>query len=325
MQFYSAMCGFCSQVWGRASRQVKPWEMDILDADEGMGKEIEEIEGVALRSMAGLGLQGLDKSTVDLGEKGERIEELDIELPQEVHPLGEFVGVLGMDDPPADNIPTSSSMDSPSISKSTVDTSIRTAIESPEEELTEVQLRQLAIRRSTIKVPAADLAFPIMDSQPVSPITPHSGVAFINSFSSPSSPPSHSGKRRSTAQSFSQSPVDPDISPFPEPTLHSDDPLSQPRISTSSSPTSPISKRSTPADLSALLTTFRHAEPLDPDRFRATEHEREKAAELFGPERLVQDPRVKQIMDKVVKEILLAGYIMGGITVVACFAVPMRL
>jgi len=36
-QMYSAYRGFCSQVWGRASSQLRPWELDMGDEEDLVG------------------------------------------------------------------------------------------------------------------------------------------------------------------------------------------------------------------------------------------------------------------------------------------------
>jgi hypothetical protein len=46
---------------------------------------------------------------------------------------------------------------------------------------------------------------------------------------------------------------------------------------------------------------------------------------VFGPERVIEDPRVKRLMSRIVNEVLVVGVGVGVVTVVLSFAVPMRL
>ncbi|KAI9632518.1 uncharacterized protein MKK02DRAFT_40821 [Dioszegia hungarica] len=371
MQFHSAARGFCSQIWGRASRQVRPWELDSMDGDEeaAAGREMEEVEVLPLTALTGLGLKGLDKSVVDVhdAEGGESkrssrdtatgaVEsreldmDMDITLPAGVHPLGELVGVFPEDPPPAGLSSPAFSFGSPS----TFDPEAWRAQnqEAGDEvgESSEFHRREVVVRRETIKVPDATQAFPIIDHQPKSPTTPNSAVPLMiargGSASGLASPLPLS------ATTAPPSSLDTDISPFAfsDPTSSSSPSAPIRSSSRSASPiktapavragpgnpqakrpstaysTGPAPEHRIPAaDLSTLLVKFRRAEPLDPQSYREGESRREKAMRVFGPERVIEDPRVKRLMSRIVNEILVVGVIVGVGTVVLCFAVPMRL
>jgi hypothetical protein len=354
MQFYSAIRGFCSQVWGRASRQIQSWELDALsggdDDEEAVtgGREMEEVESLPLTTLngsgLGLGLAGLDQDDGDKEEWGGidgKTEELDMTLPDCVYPLGALVG-LDIDSLPSEaafNLPPTSPSQRPSQPRKRSDESPRSG---SIDDFSEAQLRQLAIRRSTIKVPASDLAFPIFDSA-TSPITPPSGQPLFG-YSSVSPRPKvfdndispFAQDSKSHTETMAMSPISPaetgveSAATSPKPTPDTTIPSTPfkrtaKQIKRRSASNSVLSQHRIPADLSTLLVNFRRAEPLDPCLYREGQAQRDKSTRVFGPERLIEDPRVKRLMKRIVNEILGVGAVFGILTMVLCFAVPMRL
>jgi hypothetical protein len=279
MQMYSAYRGFCTQVWGRTSRQVRPWEMDDVAEDEEAPASSLNIWG----NQAGVAtdLRPVESGETILTPVSEKTQRLgtDITLSPEVHPLAD---VSGMIQSPSTEPPWSV----PTLGK---------------DEISEVQRRHLAIRRETIKLPAAELVFPIPDS-PISTST----------FSASTTAPASSVDSRKRSQILSDY-----DSPEPTPTLS---PPSAPIFA----PTSPSLPQSAPScELNTLLSKFRRAEPMDPGAYREAEQERERKAKTFGPETLVEDPRVAKLMESIIRDILLVGAATGLVWVALCFAVPM--
>jgi hypothetical protein len=156
-----------------------------------------------------------------------------------------------------------------------------------EEDMSEEAMRRLAVRRSTIKTPDAALAFPISNHRtpPISPIR---------------SPATHN--RGDISPFESRSAASP--GPQPKPSIDNPDRANGP-------PSSGHGSGSTP-DLGALLHKFQPS----------TETGHETKMKMFGPERVVQDPRVKAHMESVVRDIMIAASIFGAIWVGVCFAVP---
>jgi len=195
--------------------------------------------------------------------------------------------------------------------------------------LSDKAMKQLQIRRATIAVPDANLVFPINEESkdvPVSDIA-YPTSPFINSISlSPN-------KATFEISPFEMNdiPTSGPSSPTPSSTTSPRKPSSQPTISQPSttqtqqpSPTQPTSQtQQTVPDLSSLMMRFRRSEPKDPERFAATTKTREKKLTSFGPEKLIEDPRIKQMHDKVVKDILVLGGIVFAVWVVLCLAVPL--
>lgn len=359
MQIYSAYRGFCSQTWGRSSRQVRPWELDTLDEDEEAsagGREMAEVEGLPLTALAGLGLKGLNGSSVEVGGGSKRVSEdegvdekveargteMEITLPDGVHPLSAYVSNSPTEtafvETPYDapyTFGSSASPTSPTSPEKWQNQPRGSESEDGIEELTEVQLRQLAIRRETIKVPAPDLAFPIADSIPVSPTTPNSGIplfptsplsthAFDNHIS-PFAFPDPIPAARTAPVIRTHRNHNPDPKGGPSPRVSIDVKARGGRARRPSVAPSVLPQHRVPADLSTLLVKFRRAEPMDPSSYKATEEDRERAMRIFGPERLIEDPRIRSVMSRTVKEILRVGIAVAVVTAILSFAVPMRL
>jgi hypothetical protein len=178
------------------------------------------------------------------------------------------------------------------------------------EELDERQLRQLALRRSTIKVPDASLAFPISENDAVGELPPRKNSHRLSTVGSlrPSVSSIGSNLRQSLGSPL-PTPVArrSDISPFEEPSAPSSKaPEPKSKVSmTSMNPTYP--------DLGQLLGKFQF------QRVSTTEASNPK---MFGPEMLVEDPRVKALFEGVVRDILVVGAIAAVVWIALCLAVP---
>lgn len=297
MQMYSAYRGFCSQVWNRKSRQLWPWELDEARDEEFSIQSKQQTEGSEC---------ALDPSAPPLGHR------------HSVSPHPSFF---------SENVftPTSTAREmtlSPEVFLLTdlSDPVTPTSSIDPEkiEEMTEVQRNQLAIRRSTIKVPDAALAFPISEDDELGDLSTrkpsHRSSAFESLRPSVSSLASGSFRRPSLSLA---SPIETaanrrsDISPFEEPT-----PSVLPKAEANVSTTSVQAGTVTPGrpDLSLLLDKFKFT-----GQPRSAEDHRVK---MFGPESPVQDERVTALFDSVVRDILVVGVISGVIWVALCLAVP---
>lgn len=261
-QFYSAWRGFCHQVWGRSSNQVKPWELDDVEDEE---TDLEGIPDVSYGQVNTCAPDDLFSPVPD--------GSIDIQLPQEVHALSDLSGSVDKRSSP---LP----WETPSL-----------PILEGDSEMSEVARRQLAIRRATVKVPDASLAFPISESSAITPL------ALAPYISSPA-------KR-------------PEISPFD---TEADIDV-KPDASDSSMParTSAPLLRSPPQDLSSLLVRYRRTVPPEPQS-KSTEPK----IKIFGPEKLVEDPRIKRLYKSIVRDIMSIASVMSVVWVALCFAVPMR-
>ncbi|WVQ78719.1 hypothetical protein IAT38_000806 [Cryptococcus sp. DSM 104549] len=127
MQAYSAYRGFCTQVWGRSHRQVRPWEMDDLDDDEEMrvGGEGEgdgdgtdgEGEGAGGEGVEMRGAQSeVEPKTLvshPSSSPERRTARLDsLRLPDEVHPLSNLGGIADSTEDIVAHSPSASAMSS---------------------------------------------------------------------------------------------------------------------------------------------------------------------------------------------------------------------
>ncbi|KAK8861497.1 hypothetical protein IAR55_002318 [Kwoniella newhampshirensis] len=292
MQAYSAYRGFCSQVWGRSHRQVRPWEMDDLDDEEtlveGNGPEAE------VEAKCGVG-------GVPDGCELVQMTDADLILPMEVQPLSDFGGTTGLGTD-ADDVklvsPSSSNLDSSFPTVPVLET-----------DMTDVQRRQMDLRRTTVKVPRAKEAFPIGEHE-----GPRSPKLRISQFD--------------TRQQR-------DISPF---VVDGDQttvtrPLSVSATSQTHSkpPTVVDVAQRTGKDLSTLLNRLRRSnrktsggmvDPISRRGSEASQMQREKKIKVFGPERLVEDPRIKKVYQDIKRDILIVGSLTAFIWIVLCLAVP---
>jgi hypothetical protein len=251
MQIYSAYRGFCSQIWGRYSRQVKPWEMQDLES-------VQESLGDTSHNQA-----GRSESKIDLGHdsiygpSGPRMSTAASDVispfsmssdqifmptldrtihadtgsafdPTEIH-LNDISG-FGLSSPSDEPIVVGAD----SVRRSTMPASrsekmVREGSNASSgigDELKEAQIRRLNIRRETIKVPDAALAFPIGPDH--------------DSYMPLSSPSSRAGsvpmQKRGESSSSSMSRLSP-FSPFQSYTLGS--PIMQNRSLSNVDPASP--------------------------------------------------------------------------------------
>lgn len=225
--------------------------------------------------------------------------EIEIQLSPEVHPLTDMTDIISSPVSVDDLRPI------PSRNVSSEDGE-------RSEELDERQLRQLALRRSTIKVPDASLAFPISEDDRVAELSPRRASHRLSTVGSLR--PSVSSIGSNLRQSLGSPLPTPiarrsDISPFEEPPA----PVSgtntpEPKVSiTSLNPTHP--------DLGQLLGKFQRSA----NRVSVTEAGNPK---MFGPEVLVEDPRVKALFEGVVRDILVVGVIATVVWIPLCLAVP---
>jgi hypothetical protein len=188
--------------------------------------------------------------------------------------------------------------------------------EKVEEEMSEVHRSQLAIRRSTNKVPDAALAFPISEDDEVGDLATRKPSYRSSAFESlrPSISSLASGSFRRPSPSLASPLETPanrrsDISPFEESSMPTEP---EANVSTISVP----QRKATLVrpDLSALLDNFRFT-----GQSRSAEPDRPK---MFGPESPVQDTRVTELFESVVRDILVVGVISGLIWIALCLAVP---
>jgi len=264
-QYYSATRGFCNQVWGRSSNQVKPWRLDDLDDEEADIGGTTGAGGLQTDSMAS------DNIITPLPSK-----DVDITLPNEVHPLADLSGTVNQRSSP---LPW--------------ETASLPVLEG-EPTISDTALRQLALRRATVKIPDASLAFPIAES----PAQMH-----YTTF------PKTSTFAMDSIKLSEISPVDTD------PDFETKSDLAEP-----SSQTTKQSQPSISQDLSTLLVRFGRFAPLG---IEPTTREKKKI-QVFGPENLVEDPRIKRLYQSIVRDILIIAAAASAVWVVLCFAVPMR-
>ena len=263
-QFYAGSRGFCNQVWGRSSNQVKPWELDDVGDEEAEVAGSTRMYNIQAESAAS------DNLFTPMADNN-------VDLPPEVHPLTDLGGTV--DERPS---PLPWETASPPLSDD-------------EPELSEAGRRQLAIRRATIKVPDATLAFPIVDqhAQVLDPATPFNI-------------PPKAAQKRGELSPFD---TDPDLATTRPDLVHP-----SPAANTTNQ-----RNPSTAQDLTSLLVRFARFGPRDPQSSSA-----EKEIKVFGPERLVEDPRIKKLYEGIVRDILIVAGSMTAIWIVLCFAVPMR-
>lgn len=304
-------------MWGRKSRQLWSWELDEA---------------------------GDEEASVSLSVPVSVMGKPETEMTDLVPALSAMP--IDNNDTQEDNEPQSAgSMFSENIFTPTSTTMERTCSPSPilhplatfpddMEEMTEVQRGQLAIRRATIKVPDASLAFPIseFDERPVDlgggsrKPSHRSSSAFAGSIR-----PSVSSLHSASASGFNRSLASPvpspvnrrsDISPFeeipvivssnqdtnPDADENDNDGPARTRVSIESV------KAVTWPPLSTLLARF--------SRNGRSHVQHDKRPKMFGPEAPVEDPRVTALFESIVRDILVVGAISGVIWVALCLAVP---
>jgi hypothetical protein len=261
------------------------------------------------------------------------------DLPHEVHPLSDLSSTITSHE--ADPTPW--------------ERELLPAMPDLEDDLTEVQRIQLAQRRATVVVPPASVVFPITESPSFeTPLTPPTGpsppsIRQQGSVGSPELPispfiSSHPGKSKSpmVIPPRMRSLASADIAPFefnpaspfspkvdtpPRASVGSLLPSLATRQDSSTLPTYPPRTSSTPgpefADLQALLARFKR-DPVRREEYAAEKRRRKKEIRVFGPEKLVEDPRVRSLMERIVRDILIVGAITAVVWVAVCLAVPMR-
>ncbi|WVR03903.1 hypothetical protein IAU60_000902 [Kwoniella sp. DSM 27419] len=330
MQAYSAYRGFCSQVWGRSHRQLRPWEMDDLDDEEAMVEHEGEMEMKEERS-ATSGL-GPGETFGGRARSRETMAELDVmSFPSEVRPLADVGGITRISSDAGDY---KENENSPCPSKTDTVAAGLPILEGHE---TEAERRQSEIRRTTVKAPSPSDAFPISDHA-----APFAGI----------DPPRLSFQ---TTDARTRR----EISPFvmeDNGSIHSNAP--QRRLSPASAVLqgAPLtrSKSSLPSmavqrtskEIQALLMRLRRASPhhdgedsLDPlapvsggpmRRGTTDTHAQGQAqgqvkkVKVFGPEKLVEDPRIKKVYSDIKRDILIVGSFAAIIWIALCLAVPCK-
>jgi hypothetical protein len=311
MQIYSAWRGFCSQVWNRKSRQLRPWEMDdVVDEEVSVnGKEDMELNTTGNWGSTPRLIEPVTTRTTSPGGNNMFNENvftaitpppnMDIQLSPEVHPLTDMNDI---------------SSSPVSVNNLRPITSHNTDLEDEgeSEELTETQIRQLALRRSTIKVPDASLAFPISEDDHVGELSTPRKASHRLSAAGASLRPSISSVSSTLRQSISPLPTPinrrSDISPFGEPPL-----APEPGRGSVEPKLSMTSLAAVHQDLGALLGKFRKS---------TSGISEEGTPKMFGPEILVEDPRVVALFDGVVRDILIVGAIAAVVWIALCLAVP---
>jgi hypothetical protein len=275
MQFYSAALGFCTQVWGRDSRQVRPWELDEAEPVKAPASALPVPKG--------------------------HVPVHDLPATDSEKPVG-HASADGDADADAD-------ADARTLNR-----------KESEATLAEIHSKQLAIRRATIKVPPAELAFPIAEAD----ADADADTDEWKSIAATSPDPASLAERH-------------EISPWAafsdEWSWSSTAPVA---VAASPSPAAPTAglgvahvqtERPTkqPTDLDGLVNRWDAADPVRTEAWEASAPAREKRTKMFGPERVIQDPAVKAAHARVVRDILILGGAVGVVMVVLCFAAPMRL
>lgn len=192
-----------------------------------------------------------------------------------------------------------------------------------ENDMTEIALRQLAIRRATIKAPDPSLAFPL--PLPHDATAPQSAESISeNTFPFLVTPPTPLMPSERIGPNERH-----EISPFKipdfNPAYEGSGPGPDPEIELAIAPTSEASAAPQP-DLSSLLSKYRPSPREPPDKPPGKMPENpppDQKVKSFGPELLVEDPRVKKLYNGVIRDILIVGVSSGLLMTALCFGVPM--
>ncbi|WRT65573.1 uncharacterized protein IL334_002518 [Kwoniella shivajii] len=308
MQFYSAYRGFCTQVWGRSHRQVRPWEMDELDDEETL---------VESRGASELKEESfMPEPTQSISRR-----EMDIHLPDGVQPLADLGGAASIpSDAGEDDLikeggsPASSKQDSVTVALPVLDGS----------EVSDAERRRLEVRRSTIKAPSPNEAFPISDD--MAPPT----ISFSDT---------DNRHRREISPFINDEAVFPSSASSTRGSINVSGASSGVPLTRSKSRLHSIASQRANKEISALLSKLLKApistedddlaDPLSTSfksnglRKRITKHkDKPKRPKVFGPEKLVEDPRVKKVYRDIKRDILILGGIVASIWIVLCLAVP---
>lgn len=177
---YSAYRGFCSQVWGRKSSQLKPWELDDGDEEQLVDTPLPTPPIVNTGHPVTFEGPALGREASKEMSLGPEVQSLDFSFAGNTFPLSDLSGSAQ-----SEALPWASQLDA------------------DDNGLTEEGQRRLAVRRDTIKVPDASLAFPIMDNAPSTPpISPARAIANsdISPFDVQTAPGTQPGVVASTAE-----------------------------------------------------------------------------------------------------------------------------
>ena len=314
MQFYSAARGFCSQVWGRSSRQVRPWEMDDIDEEAILSGARASHHGGSADSSA----TGPSGSSVaaPLRESSEKLSTTDCDLAGEVHPLSDMSGVMMRVSSSADKGEWESASMPVLLERSDVVAPIQLGPEVGVSEggdtMTAIEKRQLEIRRATVKAPSPEEAFPVFDSM-TSPLVVTSPLIGGTSTARHSNARTASLGSPAQADSGKRS----EISPFDVPDDGPIDPLVPPPGTEMSMGATQIQQE----DLAALLS--RYTLGVSRASGEGAPEDLDKPLKIFGPERVVEDPRVRALFESVIRDILIVGGVSACVWITLCFAVPM--
>ncbi|WWC87755.1 uncharacterized protein L201_002647 [Kwoniella dendrophila CBS 6074] len=367
MQFYSAWRGFCSQVWGRSHRQVRPWEMDDLDDEETL------VESDNSRRHDDMELR--EESFLSQPVSSIHREEINITLPEEVRPLADLGGVASIPSIECDDdnsMKEIHSSGSPALSKSDSITVALPVLENNQEKslavglgLSDIEKKRMEIRRSTVKVPNASEAFPISDD--MSPQPPR--ISFDSRQMREISPfaandinetilPSSSSSRGSINFALSNNP---NLNVNSSNTSNTLSAGGAPLVRTKSRLHSLASQRANKEITNILLKLRKtnqnynpnedenenYIDPTSSATSSSTTATRsignsktlskrnvtkkgkgrgggmeEKKPKVFGPEKLVEDPRIKKVYSDIKRDILIVGSLVASIWIVLCLAVP---
>jgi hypothetical protein len=309
-QMYSAYRGFCSQVWGRAAAQLKPWEMDEGDEEDFIEAPLITPSPHIARSDGG-GRAYDDAHNTDspaqhrrsVSDSSEAIftpepKDSEITFASEIFPLSDLSGAA---------MTISSSTDDPPWTAGARPEGIMKG----EDDLSDAARAQLAVRRSTIKIPDAALAFPISEGPPATSL-PLGTTARLSTDAT-------QAMQEISPFDYKLPDVVTHISPATSPGRTLDRPGGEPTRRPFTAATTEAGTTSRPdtshVELRALLA-----------RFGRSERRRSKSAQgrpkTFGPERVVQDERVKALYGSIIRDIVVFASISGAVWIGVCFAVP---
>ena len=327
MQAYSAYRGFCSQVWGRASRQLKPWEMDFADDEE------EALEGVEplldAQPTSRKEKKQAEKEEMEMKQRGTNStstqETTFITTPQEFAdpfapiavPDDDTLGALPnrttyarpATDHPFNPSPTSATFTLSPWSASTDDakspTSAAPLWPPPSDDPIPggaAMAAHLSRRRATAPTIASPL--PLLSADKVFPFAEAETTA---------------------AERFEIFPFD---SPFGEPSSNNGLRNRKPSVLSGGFVFDEPDPESTALRSGSVHTILASRMRQSSSKSVGTQTPGEselgemRRTPVFGPERTVLDPRVKKLFDDVVRDILIVGALVAAAWIALCLAVP---
>ncbi|OCF74858.1 hypothetical protein I204_03701 [Kwoniella mangroviensis CBS 8886] len=329
MQAYSAYRGFCSQVWGRSHRQVRPWEMDDLDDEETL-----------VESTAGNESELKNESYLVEPVPSINRKEILISLPDEVRPLADLGGTASIPSEEGEDlmikeegVSSFSKSDSITVALPVLEDKAMVTLMENDKEMTEAEKRQSEIRRSTVKVPTASEAFPIADDM-------YAGMVSSNAYrtNTKSIRVDTKRQRKEILPFITDEPIFPSSASSVRGSITNSIPLTR----TKSRLHSMTSQRAN-EEISNILLKLRRStvdspedEYLDPlastsssstrnhklRSRRLSRKERKEKPKIFGPEKLVEDPRIKRVYREIKRDILIVGSLVASVWIVLCLAVP---